>query len=93
MIGGQDMIFCVEDDSSIRELIIYTLQNTGFDAQGFESGKELFAAMTHTLPDLYYLGHYASRRRRNYYFKENQIKYRDKRYTYYAAHRKRKRIR
>ena len=46
------MIFCVEDDSSIRELIIYTLQNTGFDAQGFESGKELFAAMTHTLPDL-----------------------------------------
>lgn len=46
------MIYCVEDDSSIRELIIYSLKNTGFDAQGFESGDELFAAMTHAIPEL-----------------------------------------
>ena len=30
------MIFCVEDDSNIRELVIYTLETTGFKARGFE---------------------------------------------------------
>ena len=30
------MIFCVEDDSNIRELVIYTLETTGFKACGFE---------------------------------------------------------
>ena len=34
------MIFCVEDDSNIRELVIYTLETTGFKARGFEDGKE-----------------------------------------------------
>ena len=28
------MIFCVEDDSNIRELVIYTLETTGFKARG-----------------------------------------------------------
>ena len=32
------MIFCVEDDSNIRELVIYTLETTGFKARGFEDG-------------------------------------------------------
>ncbi|MDR1747632.1 MAG: response regulator transcription factor [Spirochaetaceae bacterium] len=32
------MIYCVEDDRGIRELIVYTLRNSGFDADGFESG-------------------------------------------------------
>ena len=31
------MIFCVEDDSNIRELVVYTLETTGFKALGFES--------------------------------------------------------
>ena len=26
------MIYCVEDDSSIRELMVYTLQASGFEA-------------------------------------------------------------
>ena len=30
------MIWCVEDDSSIRDIEIYTLLSTGFEAKGFE---------------------------------------------------------
>ena len=32
------MIFCVEDDGNIRELVVYTLESTGFQARGFEDG-------------------------------------------------------
>ncbi len=30
------MIFCVEDDDNIRELVIYTLETTGLEARGFD---------------------------------------------------------
>lgn len=46
------MIYCVEDDDSIRELIIYTLQATGFQASGFTQGKELYAALAEETPQL-----------------------------------------
>lgn len=46
------MIFCVEDDSSIRELVIYTLKNTGFEAEGFVDEKELFSALYVKTPEL-----------------------------------------
>ena len=46
------MIYCVEDDRGIRELVVYTLINSGFEAEGFESGKELFAAVKKTAPRL-----------------------------------------
>ena len=39
------MIYCVEDDASIRELVVYTLQATGYEAQGFADGKAFSAAM------------------------------------------------
>lgn len=39
------MIYCVEDDSSIRDLLVYTLQNTGFKAKGFETGKKFFSEL------------------------------------------------
>lgn len=39
------MIFCVEDDTSIRDLMIYALQTSGFEARGFNDGGELFAAL------------------------------------------------
>ena len=29
------MIFCVEDDKSIRDLVIYTLSSVGYEAAGF----------------------------------------------------------
>lgn len=46
------MIFCVEDDKSIRDLVIYTLSSVGYVAAGFASGKELFAALEETVPQL-----------------------------------------
>jgi len=32
------LIYCVEDDESIRELILYALRNGNFEVKGFESG-------------------------------------------------------
>lgn len=46
------MIFCVEDDSSIRDLMIYTLHAAGFEATGFESGPSFWAAMKTRQPEL-----------------------------------------
>ena len=46
------MVYCVEDDRGIRELIVYTLQNTGYTAIGLGSGSELFAALRNGLPEL-----------------------------------------
>ena len=39
------MIFCVEDDRSVRDLMVYTLNASGFGAKGMVSGKELFEAL------------------------------------------------
>ena len=46
------MIYCVEDDASIRELLVYTLQATGYEAQGFADGKAFSAALEQKLPEL-----------------------------------------
>lgn len=46
------MIFCVEDDASIRKLIVYTLESTGFEARGFEEGKSFFEAVSEEVPEL-----------------------------------------
>lgn len=46
------MIYCVEDDDSIRELVVYTLQVTGFEAQGFFQGQQLYEALTKKKPKL-----------------------------------------
>lgn len=46
------MIFCVEDDRNIRELLVYTLTTTGYQAQGFDSGKELFQELKNNRPEL-----------------------------------------
>ena len=39
------MIYCVEDERNIRELIVYTLESSGLPAKGMESGAELFEAL------------------------------------------------
>ena len=39
------MIFCVEDDKSIRDLMIYTLNTYGYEAKGCNDGTELFEAL------------------------------------------------
>ena len=46
------MIYCVEDDSSIRELVVYTLESTGFHARGFEDGKLFEEAFAQEVPEL-----------------------------------------
>lgn len=46
------MIYCVEDDGNIRELIVYTLESTGFQAKGFENGTEFRQALEDHLPEL-----------------------------------------
>ncbi len=46
------MIYCVEDDASIRELVVYTLQATGYEAQGFADGKAFSDALAQRLPEL-----------------------------------------
>ena len=46
------MIYCVEDDSAIRDLMIYTLKVSGFDARGFENAIEFWSAMGIQLPQL-----------------------------------------
>ncbi len=46
------MIYCVEDDYAIRDLMIYTLQASGFQAQGFESDAGFWAAVKKQIPEL-----------------------------------------
>ena len=46
------MIFCVEDEANIRELVVYTLETTGFHARGFEDGKAFYEALAGELPEL-----------------------------------------
>lgn len=46
------MIWCVEDDDSIRDIEVYTLQSTGFEALGFTNGKTFREALAKDLPDL-----------------------------------------
>ena len=46
------MIWCVEDDSSIRDIEIYALASTGFEAQGFEDGDSFWNALQTQQPDL-----------------------------------------
>ena len=46
------MIFCVEDDDSIRELMVYALTSSGFKAAGFADGPSFWQAMEQTKPEL-----------------------------------------
>lgn len=46
------MIFCVEDDRGIRELMTYTLSASGYKALGLKDGKELDEALKNTKPAL-----------------------------------------
>lgn len=46
------MIFCVEDDNGIRELMIYTLNSAGFEARGFVDGTSFFEAIKSEIPQL-----------------------------------------
>lgn len=46
------MIWCVEDDAAIRDIELYALQSTGFEAKGFEDGAAFWEALQTEKPDL-----------------------------------------
>ena len=46
------MIYCVEDESSIRELVLYTLNMAGMDAVGFPDSEKFWEAVKSSRPDL-----------------------------------------
>lgn len=46
------MIFCVDDDSTIRDIEIYALTQTGFEAKGFVDGTSVLKALETEKPDL-----------------------------------------
>ena len=46
------MIWCVDDDNTIRDLEVYTLEQTGFRAKGFVDGISMLKALETELPEL-----------------------------------------
>lgn len=46
------MIFCVEDDASIRDIEVYALTSSGFEAKGFEDGNSFLTALGQEIPEL-----------------------------------------
>lgn len=46
------MIYCVEDDGSIRDLMVYALQAAGFSTAGCADGEEFWRAMRQETPEL-----------------------------------------
>ena len=46
------MIFCVEDDDGIRNMMVYTLNAAGMQAEGFPDGQSFFEALKGTRPSL-----------------------------------------
>ncbi len=47
-----DRIYCVEDDEAIRELTLYALRSSGYEAEGFEKGSDFFEAASKAVPNL-----------------------------------------
>ena len=46
------MIYLLEDDANIRNFVIYALQNSGFNARGFEKPSEFFSVLPDEMPEL-----------------------------------------
>ncbi len=46
------MIWCVEDDATIRDIEVYALTSTGFEARGFEDGASFWDALQKERPEL-----------------------------------------
>lgn len=46
------MIWCVDDDNTIRDIEVYTLTQTGFEAKGFSDGNSMLEALKNEKPDL-----------------------------------------
>lgn len=51
-MATKPLIFCVEDDDGIRNMMIYTLRASGFEAEGYPDGEAFFEAVKKTVPSL-----------------------------------------
>lgn len=46
------LIYCVEDDSDIRDLVLYALKGASYDAKGFDNAEDLYKELKKAVPDL-----------------------------------------
>ncbi len=46
------MIYVLEDDASIRKLVVYTLNSQGMEAEGFDRPSQFWAALERKIPEL-----------------------------------------
>lgn len=51
-MSDNQLVYIVEDDSSIRELEMYALKNASFEVAGFGDGAEFFEALNRRIPDI-----------------------------------------
>lgn len=47
-----NLIYCVEDDENIRELVVYALKTAGFEAVGFPCASEFYKGLSDRGPDM-----------------------------------------
>lgn len=47
-----NLIYCVEDDDDIRDLVVYALKSSGFEAEGFPEADSFYNALKNRIPDL-----------------------------------------
>jgi FixJ family two-component response regulator len=61
------MIYCVEDDNNIRDLVIYALKQAAWTQRDFQMPTAFIRLSVQTKSLFGFAGHYASRRRRLFY--------------------------
>lgn len=47
-----NLIYCIEDDEDIRDLVVYAIKSSGFEAEGFSDAAAFYEAMSKRMPDL-----------------------------------------
>ena len=65
------MIYLVEDDESIRELVIYTLKSQGMEAKGFERPSQFWKELDKEIPSLILMS--CLRRRMGFPYSRNSV--------------------
>ena len=48
----KELIYSVEDDDNIRDLIKYTVEEAGFNIECFSNGKDMLEALKNNIPSL-----------------------------------------
>ena len=51
-------IYVVEDDESIRTMVVYALNGSGYEARGFPDNRSFYTALDQTLPDMVLLDNF-----------------------------------